>query len=112
MTALTAKAALVDPAALGEGGVIATSIPRTEVEEALATGTTSELFLDVARERRPAVRRDVDLARGPARLCAALGIDRSVYGADLLGDGPVRLRPPVCGRTWSTYAAASVPASS
>ncbi|MEV0429708.1 DNA-3-methyladenine glycosylase [Micromonospora sp. NPDC050495] len=51
--------------------------------------------LDLARSRRPAVRRDVDLARGPARLCAALGIDRSVYGADLLGDGPVRLRPPV-----------------
>ncbi|WP_433318490.1 DNA-3-methyladenine glycosylase [Micromonospora chersina] len=51
--------------------------------------------LDVARERRPAVRKDVDLARGPARLCAALGIDRSVYGADLLGDGPVRLRPPL-----------------
>ncbi|MFJ8580861.1 DNA-3-methyladenine glycosylase [Micromonospora sp. NPDC093277] len=51
--------------------------------------------LDVARARRPAVRRDVDLARGPARLCAALGVDRSVYGADLLGDGPVRLRPPL-----------------
>ncbi|KAB1910462.1 DNA-3-methyladenine glycosylase [Micromonospora sp. AMSO31t] len=51
--------------------------------------------LDVARERRPAVRRDTDLARGPARLCAALSIDRSVYGADLLGDGPVRLRPPL-----------------
>ncbi|MGN9812922.1 DNA-3-methyladenine glycosylase [Micromonospora sp. BQ11] len=45
--------------------------------------------LDVARERRPAVRRDVDLARGPARLCAALGIDRAAYGVDLLGDGPV-----------------------
>lgn len=51
--------------------------------------------LDVARERRPAVRKDFDLARGPARLCAALGIDRSVYGADLFGDGPVRLRPPL-----------------
>ncbi|MEU2613232.1 DNA-3-methyladenine glycosylase [Micromonospora sp. NPDC007271] len=51
--------------------------------------------LDAARARRPAVRRDVDLARGPARLCAALGIDRTVYGADLLGDGPVRLRPAV-----------------
>ncbi|MFI7577007.1 DNA-3-methyladenine glycosylase [Micromonospora sp. NPDC049497] len=49
--------------------------------------------LDVARERRPAVRRDVDLARGPARLCAALAIDRAAYGVDLLGDGPVRLRP-------------------
>jgi hypothetical protein len=52
MTALTAKAALVDPAALEDGGgVIATSVPRSEIEEALATGTTSELFLDVARER-------------------------------------------------------------
>ncbi|MEV4202714.1 DNA-3-methyladenine glycosylase [Micromonospora globbae] len=51
--------------------------------------------LDVARERRTAVRRDVDLARGPARLCAALGIDRTVYGRYLLGDGPVRLRPAV-----------------
>ncbi|MFG2103922.1 DNA-3-methyladenine glycosylase [Micromonospora echinaurantiaca] len=49
--------------------------------------------LAVARARRPAVRRDVDLARGPARLCAALGIDRSAYGTRLLGDGPVRLRP-------------------
>ncbi|RZU74846.1 DNA-3-methyladenine glycosylase [Micromonospora kangleipakensis] len=51
--------------------------------------------LAAARARRPAVRRDVDLARGPARLCAALGIDRSAYGLDLLDDGPVRLRPPV-----------------
>ncbi|MDH6461186.1 DNA-3-methyladenine glycosylase [Micromonospora sp. A200] len=51
--------------------------------------------LEAARARRPAVRRDVDLARGPARLCATLGIDRSAYGQDLLGDGPVRLRPAV-----------------
>ncbi len=50
--------------------------------------------LDVARARRAAVRRDVDLARGPARLCAALGIDKSVYGSYLLGDGPVRLLRP------------------
>ncbi|PZG00387.1 DNA-3-methyladenine glycosylase [Micromonospora deserti] len=46
-----------------------------------------------ARLRRPAVRRDTDLARGPARLCAALGIDRTSYGRYLLDDGPVRLRP-------------------
>jgi hypothetical protein len=52
MTALTAKAALVDPAALEDGeGVIATRVPRSEIEEALETGTTSEFFLDVARER-------------------------------------------------------------
>jgi DNA-3-methyladenine glycosylase len=46
---------------------------------------------DVARARRPAVRRDVDLARGPARLCSALGLDGSAYGAFLLDDGPVSL---------------------
>jgi hypothetical protein len=50
MTALTAKAALVDPGTL-EDGVIATSVPRSEIEDALGTGTSSELFLDVARER-------------------------------------------------------------
>ncbi|MEV4466632.1 DNA-3-methyladenine glycosylase [Micromonospora echinofusca] len=49
--------------------------------------------VEAARARRPAVRRDVDLARGPARLCAALGIDKGAYGCWLLGDGPVRLRP-------------------
>ncbi|MFY1599456.1 DNA-3-methyladenine glycosylase [Micromonospora sp. WMMD737] len=49
--------------------------------------------VEAARARRTAVRRDVDLARGPARLCAALGIDKSAYGRWLLGDGPVRLRP-------------------
>jgi DNA-3-methyladenine glycosylase len=50
--------------------------------------------LAAARARRPAVRRDVDLARGPARLCAALGIDGAAYGAYLLDGGPVRLEPP------------------
>ena len=50
--------------------------------------------LDVARARRPAVRRDADLARGPARLCATLGLDGSAYGQYLLADGPVRLAPP------------------
>ena len=48
--------------------------------------------VDAARARRPAVRRDVDLARGPARLCSALGIDRSAYGLNLLdAASPVRL---------------------
>jgi DNA-3-methyladenine glycosylase len=48
--------------------------------------------LDAARARRLAVRKDVDLARGPARLCSALGIDRSAYGLDLLDRAsPVRL---------------------
>jgi len=39
--------------------------------------------LDAARARRPAARRDADLARGPARLASALGIDGAVDGADL-----------------------------
>lgn len=38
--------------------------------------------LDVARARRPHLS-DRDLARGPARLCAALGIERTHDGADL-----------------------------
>jgi len=48
--------------------------------------------VDIARSRRPAVRADVDLARGPARLCAALGIDRAAYGLNLLDPAsPVHL---------------------
>jgi DNA-3-methyladenine glycosylase len=48
--------------------------------------------LGLARERRRGGT-DRDLARGPARLTMALGIGRSEDGADLLGDGPLRLRP-------------------
>jgi DNA-3-methyladenine glycosylase len=51
--------------------------------------------VDAARARRPRIRQERDLARGPARLTAALGIDRSAYGTSLLeGTGPVLLRPP------------------
>jgi DNA-3-methyladenine glycosylase len=50
--------------------------------------------VEAARARRRSARRDADLARGPARLCAALGIDRSLYGANLLdGSGPALLSP-------------------
>jgi DNA-3-methyladenine glycosylase len=39
-----------------------------------------------------------DLARGPARLCQALDIDRSLDGADLCGaSSPLRLRPARLG---------------
>src|SRR5437763_3462971 len=36
--------------------------------------------VDAARERRPAARRDADLARGPARLAGCLALGRSTNG--------------------------------
>jgi DNA-3-methyladenine glycosylase len=41
--------------------------------------------LELMRRRRPG-RPDDDLASGPGKLCRALGIDRRLDGADLLGD--------------------------
>jgi len=45
--------------------------------------------LDEARARRTTSRSDDDLARGPARLCVALGITLDDDGAELLGRDPV-----------------------
>jgi DNA-3-methyladenine glycosylase len=50
--------------------------------------------LDAARARRPSARRDEDLARGPARLTSALGIDGAQNEADLTGEGPLWLAAP------------------
>ena len=41
--------------------------------------------LEVARSRRPAAKRDVDLARGPARLASCLGLDGSFSGHPIDG---------------------------
>jgi DNA-3-methyladenine glycosylase len=50
--------------------------------------------VEAARARRPRIRQERDLARGPARLTSALGIDRAAYGTSVLdGTGPVVLRP-------------------
>ena len=49
---------------------------------------------DLARARRGRCS-DRDLARGPARLCQALGIDREDDGADL-SSGVLRLEPGAC----------------
>ncbi|KJK39761.1 DNA-3-methyladenine glycosylase [Lentzea aerocolonigenes] len=47
---------------------------------------------DVAFSRRPASRSAAELAKGPARLCKVLGLDRSQNGVDLTSpDSPVRL---------------------
>src|SRR5438067_5223322 len=75
----------------------------------LPEGTASAVLLragavvagaDLARRRRAATRSartgpaDRDLARGPARLCQALGIDRALDGADACDPGSVlRVRP-------------------
>jgi len=51
--------------------------------------------VELARERRPSSRRDVDLASGPARLAQALGVDGSAWGLDMLDPaGPLRLEAP------------------
>ena len=48
--------------------------------------------LELARHRRPNSRRDTDLAQGPARLAVALGIDRTLNGADACTPGgPVQV---------------------
>jgi DNA-3-methyladenine glycosylase len=48
----------------------------------------------LATTRRPAARNGNDLARGPARLCQALAIDRGLDGADVCSPGsPLRIRP-------------------
>jgi DNA-3-methyladenine glycosylase len=49
--------------------------------------------LELARSRRPRSS-DRDLARGPARLAQALGLDKAADGTDLLdGTGPAVLLP-------------------
>ncbi|EYR61945.1 3-methyladenine DNA glycosylase, partial [Actinotalea ferrariae CF5-4] len=61
---------------------------------------------DVARRRRAAagvVRRDVDLARGPARLAVALGLDLTHRGASLTAPGaPVVVLPGPPVPRWET----------
>jgi DNA-3-methyladenine glycosylase len=57
---------------------------------------------DLARARRTksAEIASRDLARGPARLCQALGIDRSLDGADAcVAESPLRVRWPGARRT-------------
>ena len=54
---------------------------------------------ELARARRAAASTARDLARGPARLCQALGIDRRLDGADLCDEAsPLRLLAPFAPR--------------
>lgn len=43
--------------------------------------------IELARQRRPAARREVELAKGPARLTQALGMTGAANGASLLDPG-------------------------
>jgi DNA-3-methyladenine glycosylase len=66
---------------------------------------------DLARERRGSSARD--LARGPARLCQALAIDRAQNGADVCSAGsPLRIAPPPSARTWTVATGPRVGVSS
>lgn len=47
--------------------------------------------IDLARARRPKAKADRDLARGPARLTVALGLDGSHDGLDVFDSSPVTL---------------------
>lgn len=53
--------------------------------------------VELARQRRPGVRAARGLARGPANLVRALGVDGAVNGASAIdGSGLVILEPPSC----------------
>lgn len=57
---------------------------------------------DLARERRGSRVPFRDLARGPARLCRALAVDKELNGADVLSaDGPVLLHTGFAGHSIS-----------
>jgi DNA-3-methyladenine glycosylase len=69
----------------------------TELAALRRSGRTSDLASDDAAGGVDGSRniRAIDLARGPARLCQALGIDRSLDGADVSGPGsPLGVGPP------------------
>jgi DNA-3-methyladenine glycosylase len=57
--------------------------------------------IETARTRRATSKTDTDLARGPARLCVALGITLADGGADL-ATGRVRLHLPAHAEAFAT----------
>lgn len=71
---------------LGEAGVAAAALLRAgEVVDGL----------ELARARRPAARKDRDLAAGPAKLMQVLALNRSANATSLVdGQGPASVRAP------------------
>lgn len=68
--------------------------PEGTASAVLVRGGEVVAGLDAARARRPAARRDADLARGPARLAAALGLTGADDGARLAPGGRAALLVP------------------
>lgn len=62
--------------------------------DGVARDGVGEVLPGRGRNGRVAADPDRDLARGPARLCVALGVDRDADGTDLLAaDSPIQLLP-------------------
>jgi len=69
--------------------------PEGEAAAVLLRAGAVTAGLDAVRRRRPGARSDAELARGPARLAQALGVDGTANGTSLVdGTGPLVLRPP------------------
>ncbi len=69
--------------------------PRGEASAVLLRAGEVVQGLDLARHRRRSARRDVDLARGPARLASSLGLAAGQDGTDLCApDARCWLEPP------------------
>jgi DNA-3-methyladenine glycosylase len=74
--------------------------PEAEAGAVLIRAGEVTTGLAAARGRRPAARTDRDLARGPARLAAALAVTGALDGMDLLDpSSPLRLALPA-PRAW------------
>jgi DNA-3-methyladenine glycosylase len=65
--------------------------PELEPSAVLVRALVPLQGVDAMRLARAAARSDRDLCNGPAKLCQALGITGADNGADLLGNGVVRL---------------------
>jgi DNA-3-methyladenine glycosylase len=95
-----AEAVLIRAGAVVAGAELARrrryGLPETaEAGPAEPVSTADDSSAPAARRGSRVRSRDLDLARGPGRLCQALGIDRSLDGADACARvGPLGISPP------------------
>ena len=84
-----------DAGTAGEG-VSTTAVPHVPAGQPRHTEVPVRDFevvigLELARARRPSARKDVDLARGPARLATALALTGAENGRDFCDGGGLRM---------------------